>query len=157
MQPKKAVQSRILTFLVKSLYFSHCMKSLSRTLAKLLLLVALLSPVAQVHTDHDSSGSSSQSLLSVVLAEKNDGHDEAAPHEDATHTEAEKEECTDHPAEIQAVTSCHTSSRSSVQVVAAFVGKFMYPQTTAYHDLSSYSDARQRVSTHKPTLLFLRV
>ena len=131
------------------------MKSVSRTLAKLLLFIILLSPVAQVHTDHDSGGSSPQSLLSVVMTAENDVHDEATPHEDTASTGME--DCTDHPVGIQAVASCHIGSQSSVQVVAAFVGNFIYPQTTADNDLLSYSDIRQRVSTNKPTLLFLRV
>lgn len=133
----------------------NLMHTLSRKLAKLLLLITLLSPVAQVHTDHDSGGSSPQSLLSVVLAENEDAHDEAVPHEDTT--ASEMEECTDHPVGVQTMTSCHSGSQSSVQVVAAFVGNFIYPQTTANNDLSSYSGIRQRVSTNKPTLLFLRV
>lgn len=131
------------------------MKFLSRTLARVLLVMTLLSPVAQVHTDHASGGSSPQSLFSVVMEADSDAHDETVPHEDVA--AAGMEECTDHPAEIQTTATFHSGSHSSVQVIAAFVGNFMYPQSTADNDRSSSSDIRQRVSTHKPTLLFLRV
>lgn len=124
-------------------------------LARLLLVITLFSPVAQVHTEHDSGGSSPQSLLSVVLAENEDAHDESIPHEDTNATGMD--ECTDHPTEIQTTATCHSGSNSSAQVVAAFLGSLIYQQIAADNDLSSYSDIRQRVITNKPAHLFLRV
>lgn len=131
------------------------MQTLSKIIARLLLLVLLLSPAVQVHADHDSGGSSTQSLLSFALTADSDVHDEATPHQDTTATGVGG--CTDHPVEMQAITSCHSGAQTSVQGVATLVIRMLSAQIGVDSDVSSYADIRELASSHKPPLLFLRI
>ncbi len=140
----------------KIVYFtSHLMTTLSRIISRLLLLMILLSPAVQVHADHDSGGSNLQSMLSVVLKADSDVHDETVPHEDTTATGADG--CTDHPAEIQAMTTCHTGAQISVQAVAALTMRIASFQIGADGKAPSFFAMREGTSSHKPPLLFLRI
>jgi hypothetical protein len=123
------------------------MPTLSKVLAKLLLLIILLSPAVQVHADHDSGGSNLQSMLSVVLKADSDVHDETLPHEDTTATGADG--CTDHPAEIQAMTTCHTGAQISVQAVAALTTRIASFQIGADGKAPSFFAMREGTSSRE--------
>jgi hypothetical protein len=131
------------------------MTTLSRIIARLLLLIILLSPAVQVHADHDSGGSNLQSLLSALLTADSDVHDETIPHEDTTATGDEG--CADHPAEIQAMTACQTGAQISVQAVAALTTRIASFQIGTDGKAPSFFAMQEGTSSHKPPLLFLRI
>ncbi len=142
----------------ENLLFIHYNKTLKtmpkllRTTAQLLLLT-LLVPVVQAHTDHNVQNSGTQNLLYVVMHENRDNHREAIPHNDTT---TSSQACDDHPTEVEIVASFKNEFVSQSESTTSLTNKVVSTPITKHATVFSYRELQENSVTNNHHLLVLR-